>query len=46
MARQRGQGRKLSARILASQLVILAITSAIGFVLFAYAQRAVAPILP
>jgi two-component system CitB family sensor kinase len=34
-----GQGRKLSARILVSQLTILAITSAIGFVLLAYAQR-------
>ncbi|MDH6108575.1 two-component system CitB family sensor kinase [Kitasatospora sp. MAP12-15] len=40
MARSSGQGRKLSARILVSQLVILAITSAIGFVLLAYAQRA------
>ncbi len=39
MARRPGQGRKLSARILVSQLLILAITSAIGFVLFAYAQR-------
>ncbi|MDX3746482.1 sensor histidine kinase [Streptomyces sp. AK08-02] len=34
-----GKGR-LSARILASQLVILALTGAIGFVLFAFAQRA------
>ncbi|MDH6122531.1 two-component system CitB family sensor kinase [Kitasatospora sp. GAS204A] len=40
MARRSGQGRKLSARILVSQLVILAITSAIGFVLLGYAQRA------
>lgn len=40
MARWSGQGRKLSARILVSQLAILAITSAIGFVLLAYAQRA------
>ncbi|MFE0464461.1 ATP-binding protein [Kitasatospora sp. NPDC058965] len=35
----RGRGRKLSARILRSQLVILAITSVIGFVLLAFAQR-------
>ncbi|WP_405721963.1 sensor histidine kinase [Streptomyces sp. NBC_01537] len=34
-----GKGR-LSARILASQLAILALTGAIGFVLFAFAQRA------
>ncbi|MER7834520.1 sensor histidine kinase [Streptomyces sp. NPDC096040] len=34
-----GKGR-LSARILANQLVILALTGAIGFVLFAFAQRA------
>ncbi|PAZ17368.1 histidine kinase [Streptomyces sp. SA15] len=34
-----GKGR-LSARILASQLVILTLTGAIGFVLFAFAQRA------
>jgi two-component system CitB family sensor kinase len=33
-----GKGR-LSARILASQLAILALTGAIGFVLFAFAQR-------
>ncbi|MFF3914010.1 ATP-binding protein [Streptomyces sp. NPDC001852] len=33
-----GRGR-LSARILASQLLILALTGAIGFVLFAFAQR-------
>ncbi|GAA2147574.1 sensor histidine kinase [Kitasatospora kazusensis] len=39
MARRPGRRRKLSARILVSQLLILAITSAIGFVLFAYAQR-------
>ncbi|MFI9362294.1 ATP-binding protein [Kitasatospora sp. NPDC053057] len=39
MARRRGQGRKLSARILVSQLLILAITSAIGFVMLTYAQR-------
>lgn len=38
--RGRGQGRKLSARILTGQLVILAITGVIGFVLLAYAQRA------
>ncbi|WLW55314.1 sensor histidine kinase [Streptomyces sp. YU58] len=31
---------RLSARILASQLAILALTGAIGFVLFAFAQRA------
>jgi two-component system CitB family sensor kinase len=37
--RRGGPGRKLSTRILVSQLVILAITSAIGFVLLAYAQR-------
>ncbi|GAA3773345.1 sensor histidine kinase [Streptomyces coacervatus] len=37
-----GRGRKgrLSARILANQLVILTLTGAIGFVLFAFAQRA------
>ncbi|WP_063772124.1 ATP-binding protein [Kitasatospora mediocidica] len=40
MAIRGRRGRKLSARILVSQLVILAITSAIGFVLLAYAQRA------
>ena len=34
-----GQGRRLSTRILASQVVILAVTSVIGFVLFAWAQR-------
>jgi two-component system CitB family sensor kinase len=34
-----GKGR-LSARILANQLVILTLTGAIGFVLFAFAQRA------
>ena len=34
-----GKGR-LSARILANQLAILALTGAIGFVLFAFAQRA------
>jgi two-component system CitB family sensor kinase len=34
-----GKGR-LSARILANQLVILALTGMIGFVLFAFAQRA------
>ncbi|PYC81161.1 sensor histidine kinase [Streptomyces tateyamensis] len=39
MARRNGRGRKLSARILISQLLILAITSAIGFVLLAFAQR-------
>ncbi|MEU0964827.1 sensor histidine kinase [Streptomyces sp. NPDC005917] len=37
--RRGGKGR-LSARILANQLVILALTGAIGFVLFAFAQRA------
>ncbi|MFH8395374.1 ATP-binding protein [Streptomyces sp. NPDC018036] len=36
----RGARGRLSARILASQLVILALTGAIGFVLFAFAQRA------
>ena len=35
-----GQGRKLSTRILASQVAILAVTSVIGFILFAWAQRA------
>ncbi|MFE9426496.1 ATP-binding protein [Kitasatospora sp. NPDC006697] len=39
MARRRGRGRKLSARILVGQLLILAITSGIGFVLLTYAQR-------
>lgn len=34
-----GRSRKLSARILAGQLAILGLTSAIGFVLFAVAQR-------
>ena len=34
-----GQGRRLSTRILASQVLILAVTSVIGFVLFAWAQR-------
>jgi two-component system, CitB family, sensor kinase len=38
--RRRGEGRRLSTRILVSQLVILAVTSMIGFVLFAWAQRA------
>ncbi|MBK6011838.1 sensor histidine kinase [Streptomyces sp. MBT53] len=36
----RGGKRRLSARILANQLAILALTGAIGFVLFAFAQRA------
>ncbi|MEU6221785.1 sensor histidine kinase [Streptomyces sp. NPDC047022] len=36
----RGGKRRLSTRILASQLVILALTGLIGFVLFAFAQRA------
>ncbi|MFA3842875.1 ATP-binding protein [Streptomyces aureus] len=36
----RGKKGRLSARILASQLAILALTGAIGFVLFAFAQRA------
>ncbi|MFF4962903.1 ATP-binding protein [Streptomyces sp. NPDC001222] len=36
----RGGKRRLSARILANQLVILTLTGAIGFVLFAFAQRA------
>ncbi|MEV8524327.1 sensor histidine kinase [Streptomyces sp. NPDC052000] len=36
----RGGNGRLSARILASQLAILALTGAIGFVLFAVAQRA------
>ncbi|MFF4507511.1 ATP-binding protein [Streptomyces sp. NPDC001401] len=35
----RGRKRRLSARILASQLAILTLTGAIGFVLFAFAQR-------
>ncbi|WP_051969919.1 ATP-binding protein [Kitasatospora azatica] len=38
--RRRRQGRRLSARILTGQLAILAITSVIGFVLLAFAQRA------
>jgi two-component system CitB family sensor kinase len=38
--RRRGEGRRLSTRILATQLLILAVTSVIGFVLFAWAQRA------
>lgn len=37
--REPGRGRKLYARILAAQLAILALTSAIGFVLLAVAQR-------
>ncbi|TDU04521.1 two-component system CitB family sensor kinase [Streptomyces sp. 846.5] len=37
---RRGPGRRLSTRILASQVAILAVTSVIGFVLFAWAQRA------
>ncbi|MBN0047161.1 sensor histidine kinase [Streptomyces actuosus] len=36
----RGGKRRLSARILANQLVILTLTGLIGFVLFAFAQRA------
>ncbi|MES4887812.1 sensor histidine kinase [Streptomyces sp. NPDC096012] len=36
----RGGKRRLSTRILANQLVILALTGVIGFVLFAFAQRA------
>ncbi|MFI5887357.1 ATP-binding protein [Streptomyces sp. NPDC051554] len=36
----RGGTGRLSARILANQLAILALTGAIGFVLFAFAQRA------
>lgn len=36
----RGRNRKLYARILVWQLAILALTSAIGFVLLAFAQRA------
>ncbi|MDT0479540.1 sensor histidine kinase [Streptomyces doebereineriae] len=35
----RGGNGRLSARILASQLAILALTGAIGFVLFTFAQR-------
>lgn len=35
----RGGNGRLSARILANQLAILALTGAIGFVLFAFAQR-------
>ncbi|GGU60782.1 histidine kinase [Streptomyces albospinus] len=35
-----GRRRKLSTRILVGQLVILGVTSAIGFVLLAFAQRA------
>ncbi|MFJ9097883.1 ATP-binding protein [Streptomyces sp. NPDC102405] len=35
----RGGNGRLSARILASQLAILALTGVIGFVLFAFAQR-------
>lgn len=37
---RRGLGRRLSTRILASQVAILAVTSVIGFILFAWAQRA------
>ncbi|GAA4988799.1 hypothetical protein GCM10025734_14740 [Kitasatospora paranensis] len=37
---RRGRGRKLSVRILTGQLAILAVTSVIGFVLLAQAQRA------
>jgi two-component system CitB family sensor kinase len=33
------RSRRLSSRILVGQLVILAVTSVVGFVLFAYAQR-------
>lgn len=40
LRRRRGDGRRLSTRILVSQLAILAVTSVIGFVLFAWAQRA------
>src|SRR5581483_5377811 len=40
LRRRRGEGRRLSTRILVSQLAILAVTSVIGFVLFAWAQRA------
>jgi two-component system CitB family sensor kinase len=36
---RRTRSRRLSTRILASQLVILAVTSVIGFVLLAFAQR-------
>lgn len=36
----RGGKRRLSTRILANQLVILALTGLIGFLLFAFAQRA------
>ncbi|MGW3094377.1 ATP-binding protein [Streptomyces sp. NPDC001102] len=36
----RGGKRRLSTRILANQVVILALTGLIGFVLFAFAQRA------
>ncbi|MEU5599898.1 sensor histidine kinase [Streptomyces sp. NPDC020298] len=36
----RGGKRRLSTRILANQLAILALTGLIGFVLFAFAQRA------
>lgn len=36
----RGGKRRLSTRILVNQLVILALTGLIGFVLFAFAQRA------
>ncbi|MFJ9539228.1 ATP-binding protein [Streptomyces sp. NPDC101225] len=36
----RGGKRRLSTRILANQLVILTLTGLIGFVLFAFAQRA------
>lgn len=37
---RRGGKRRLSTRILVSQLLILMVTGAIGFVLFAFAQRA------
>lgn len=39
--RGRGRRRRLSRRILVVQLVILLVTSAVGFVLFTFAQRGV-----
>ena len=37
---RRGRNRRLSARILKGQLVILALTGIVGFVLLAFSQRA------
>ncbi len=40
LAGRRGRNRRLSARILTSQLAILALTGIVGFVLLAFSQRA------